>query len=77
MLKIANVHDENQQCVEIREGLQDPEYRTAIRLSQGNNTLQWLRAELPETETNIRPLWQKTNIRQILCTGWTIGYDKS
>ena len=63
-LKIAEVHDENQQCVEIREGLQDPEYRTAIRLTHGNNTLQWLRAELQETEADIRALWQKTNIRQ-------------
>jgi hypothetical protein len=47
--------------VEIREGLQDPEYRTAIRLTHGNNTLQWLHAELQEIEADTRALWQKTN----------------
>ena len=60
-LKIAGIEDENNQCVQICEGLLDPEFRAAIRLVAMNNKLQDLRAELVDKEPDICTMWQKYN----------------
>ena len=60
-LKIAGVENENNQCVQICEGLLDPEYRSVIRLAVDENTLQHLRADLLEMEADMRAVWNKTN----------------
>ena len=53
-LRIAEVLDEDMQCAEIKEGLRDPEYRSAIRLAAANNTIAWLRQELTVLESDCR-----------------------
>jgi hypothetical protein len=58
-LKIADIVDEDAQCVEIKEGLRDPEFRSLIRLSPQGNTLAWLRQELIDTEQDSRAVWAK------------------
>lgn len=55
-LHIAEVLDEDMQCSEVKEGLRDPEYRSAIRLLAANNTLAWLRQELTDLESDCRAL---------------------
>jgi hypothetical protein len=57
-LKISGIVDQNVLAIEIREGLQDPEYRAAVRLPL-EAKLAWLRSELVDTEADSRALWLK------------------
>ena len=57
-LKISGISDQNVLAIEIREGLQDPEYRAAVRLPV-EAELAWLRSELVDTETDSKALWLK------------------
>ena len=57
-LKISGITDENVLPMEIREGLQDAEYRAAVRLPDPA-TITWLRNELVDTEADSKALWQK------------------
>ena len=57
-LKISGIADEDTLAMEIREGLQDPEYRAAVRLPEPT-TISWLRNELVDTEADSKALWQK------------------
>src|SRR5437762_7488715 len=57
-LKISGITDENVLAMEIREDLQDPEYRAAVRLLD-KTMITWLRSELVDTEMDTKALWQK------------------
>jgi len=59
-LRISEVDDEDMQCHEIKEGLRDPEFCTAMRLSAGDNTTSWMHQELISLESDCKALWQKS-----------------
>jgi hypothetical protein len=59
-LRVAETIDEDMQCSEIKVGLRDPEFRSAIRLAPANNTIAWLRQELTDLESDCRALWTKS-----------------
>lgn len=63
-LRIAGIQDEDLQCAEIREGLRDAEFRSAIRLRDQGNTTAWLRQELTTLEPDIRAVCRKKTYAQ-------------
>ena len=67
-LKISGIVEENVLAMEIREGLQDPEYRSAVRLPEPAMTT-WLRNELVDTEVDSKALWQKHSFHPLRSTG--------
>jgi hypothetical protein len=57
LLKISGIDNEDKQCVEIKDGLWDIEYRMAIRLRPTNNKVAWLRQKLIDIEPECHIIW--------------------
>jgi len=57
-LKISGIDDEDSVCMEVRDGLRDPEYRALVRVGDGI-TLAKLRSDLTEVENDAKALWMR------------------
>ena len=57
-LKISGVDDEDSVCMEVRDGLRDPEFRALVRVGDGT-TLAKLRSDLTEVENDAKALWMR------------------
>ena len=66
-LKISGVNEEESVCMEVRDGLRDPEFRALIRIGD-KMTLAKLRSDITEVENDARALWLKNQ-------GNSFGYN--